>query len=294
MRKTISILLCVCIISALFISCKKDNAKNAETVYDNITYSYDSAYSYDEATVRTYQELCEAVVKGEEEIRINEGMLDNALQLFYTSFPLSVLVDNIEPSNGAYTIKYKNKEEHNNNVYSFIQKLSDIKEKCNSDNDTIYAINVYNYIASSIKISENTAISCYETIMKGEGTSFSYSNMFEYLLQQKGIKACHILCEDMGGNSKAISAAELEGELYYFDLFGEYYDNSGKLLKYFGMTTDDAQNFGLQSFIYTNQSTAADSSDLRFQACRNCTEWRIDGQKLLITRNDDEIVQIAL
>lgn len=294
MKKAIAVFLCAFMFSSLFISCKKDDGKNAYTVYDTLSYNFDSAYAYDDATVRTYKDLCDAVVKGREEIRINAGVLDNALQLFYTSFPLSVLVEDIKPSGSAYIIRYKNKETLDDDVYKFIESVNNIKGKCNNENKTVYAIKLYSYLSSSVKISENTGISCFETITKGEGTSFSYANMFEYLLQQNGIKAYHILCEDMGGNSKAISAAELDGKLYYFDLFSEYNDNQGKLLKYFGMTTEDAQNFGLHKFIYTNHNTADDASDLKFEPCRICREWEIDGDNLLITRSDDKIVQVAL
>ena len=292
MKKTISIFLCVCLVVLSFVSCKSKKDDSA-TIADETNYTYDAAYSVGDATVRAYKDLCKAVVSGSSEIRINSGFLDDVLQLFYTSFPLSALVERIEPVDAGYKIVYKYSDAHNN-ALKFLEKVNSIKSDVDDNNETVYAINLYNKIASSIKISENNSISCYETVMKGEGTAFSYSNMFEYLLQQKGIKAYHILCEDAAGNSKAISAAELDGNTYYFDLMSEYYDNGGKLLKFFGMTTADAEEIGLCNFIYTNRSTAEDLSDLKFESCRYCEKWELDGKDLLITRNDEEVVRIAL
>ncbi len=293
MKKTISIILCIILVGLSLASCKSEKKESSANIADGTNYTYDSAYSFEDATIRAYRDLCRAVVLGNEEVRINSGFLDDVLQLFYTSFPLSALVEKIEPSESGYIIKYKSSDAHKD-ALQFLEKVRSIKTEINNENDTVYAINLYNRIASSIKVSDNNSISCYETIMKGEGTSFSYSNMFEYLLQQEGIKAYHILCEDAGGNSKAISAAELDGKLYYFDMMSEYYDNGGKLLKYFGMTTADTEGTGLVNFIYTNHETADDASDLRFQACRTCTDWEIDSNNLFITRNDGEIVQVAL
>lgn len=45
-------------------------------------------------------------------------------------------------------------------------------------------INVYHYISSHIKQSKNVAINSFDTVLKGEGSSFSYANVFEYLLLQ--------------------------------------------------------------------------------------------------------------
>ena len=296
MKKIISLVLCISIISAVFISCKNNTSTSTDTANDILVYdTYDSAYYFDESAIRAYQDLCKAVVNGEDTIRLNAGFFDSALELFYSSFPLSVLVDDINKVDSEYVINYNNDEQtHKAKVDEFIEKIYQIKTECNDANDTAYAIKLYNKIAASIKISDNPSINCYETVVNGEGSAFSYSKMFEYLLQQRGINSYHILCEDKGGNSKSISAAELGGKLYYFDLFSEYNDNKGTLLKYFGMTTSDAENIGLQNFIYTNREVADDASDLRFQACRFCKSWEIDDTNLLVTRNDEEIVQIAL
>ena len=293
MKKTISIILCICLVALCLASCKASKEDSSATIADSVNYTYDSAYSFEDATIRAYKDLCQAVIMGSTEVRINAAFLEDVLQLFYTSFPLNALVSKISPSQSGYRIEYKSSDTHKK-AMAFLEKVKTIKSDINSNNDTEYAIKLYNSISSSIKVSDNSAITCYETIMTGEGTSFSYSNMFEYLLQQRGIKAYHILCEDENGASKAISMAELDGNLYYFDVFKEFEDNGGSNLRYFGMITDDVTSYGLKNMIYTNRQAAADASDLRFDSLRNCQKWEIENEKLVVTAENGEIVQIAL
>ena len=293
MKKIIAVLTVLCIAVAVFSACGKDKKSDAQN--NSVLYTYDSAYSFEDASIRAYSELCEAVVKGDSEVRMNMGFIDDVLQLYYTSFPLKFIVESLNPSaEGVLSIKYKDEEKHINQANDFISKIASIKEEAEDESDIAYAVKLYSYIALSVKPSANSSVTCYETVMTGEGTSFSYANMFEYLMQQKGIKAYHILCETDSGESKAISAAELGGELYYFDLYSEYEDNGGKLLKFFGMTSEDVKNSGIKSTIYTNKQTAADASDLIFEACRECKSWEIKKNNLLITKNDGNVVQIAL
>ena len=293
MKKTISIILCICLLALSFASCKGAENKNNATIADSVKYTYDAAYSFNDAVLRAYNDLCKSVIAGESEVRINSGFIDDVFQLFYTSFPLSAIVKSFVPENAVYRIEYKSKEPHADAML-FLEKINQIKSEVYSENKTEYAIKLYSKIASMVKISENSAITCYETVMKGEGTSFSYSNMFEYLLAQNDIKAYHILCEDENGASRAMSMAEIDGELYYFDVFRESEDNGGKLLRFFGMITDDIEAYGIRNVIYTNRQSAANSSDLRFDSLRNCKKYEIKDDKLLVTDKNGEIVQIAL
>lgn len=297
MKKTVCILLSVAMLLLTLTGC---SSNNDTTVESQLELTYDSAYSdYDESIIRAYQQVCSAVINYESEVRINTGMLDSVLQLYYTSFPLSVLTDGVtENEDGSgVTISYLySKKEHLGKVNDFTEKIAEIKEKCfdGTSNQTIYTINLYHYIASSIKLSSDDAIKCYDTVMNGEGTSYSYANMLEYLLQQAGIPAYHILAQDNGGAGWGLSAAEPDGAMYYFDMMSEYYANGGEQLVYFGMTSEDAANEGLSSLLYTDHNVAADASDLRFDICRSCRSWEITDNALLVTSTNGDVAEVAL
>ena len=293
MKKVISVLLSIVVIAGVFSACQSEKGESSATVLDSVSFTYDGAYSFEDVTVRAYEDLCKAVIHSEGEVRINPSVFDDTMQLFYTSFPLNALVDKIEATPGAYKITYKSEKTAHSNTLDFIEKVHSVYPNA-EESDAVKLVKIYNKIASSIKISQNTAINCYETIMTGEGTSFSYSNMFEYVLQQNGFKAYHILCENESGESKAISAAELDGKLYYFDVYAEFEDNGGKLLKYFGLTSAQLEKLGYKNLIYTNRQQAQKAEDNRFSALRNCTKWEIDGENLLVTDKNGKVVQIAL
>lgn len=299
MKKILCIFLTL-VVAVCFFGCSKANEKDSDNGNSQIKYTYDSAYAYfDQSTIRGYESLCQAVVEGEEEIRLNVGMLDNIQNLFYTSFPLSKLVKSIEKNsdNSGILITYINeKSNHLKLVKEFCSKVDSIIKACEQDSqsDSAFAVRLYHYIASNIVESKNPSVSCYETIIDNQGTMFSYSNMFEYILRQKGIDAYHILAQDAAGQSWALSSAVLGGEIYYFDIMSEFYANSGTQLIYFAMTTSDVNAEGLTNLTYTNQQTASDSSDLHFDQCRSCKSWEINGNSLLVTRSDDEIIEIIL
>ena len=294
MKRIASLLLCAAFVCSAFFGCAKGEKKlNEKELFEFISYTYDSAYSFEDSVIRTYNDLCEAVVKGDKEVRMNEAVFDDTLQLFYTSFPLNYLVEGIQPTDAAFAITYKF-DDHAQRSKDFIQKIHQISVQCENENETAFAVNLYNYIASSVIPSKNSAISCYETVMTGEGTSFSYANMFEYILQQRGINAYHILCEDENGNSAALSAAKLDGELYYFDVFKEYLDNKGKLLKYFGLTSAQLDEMGCSNTIYTNRFASDTALDSKFEKLGKCKDWKLDKEELLVTLDDGKVVHIAL
>lgn len=296
MKKLVSVMLCICFIALCFFGC--GNSENDSNSNAEIKSTYDSAYSsFDASTIRAYSSFCEAVIGYQTDVRLNVGMFDDIQQLFYTSCPLNILVKDItvNKDGSGLSVEYKNDEAtHKQIVSDFSDKIVSIQEKCSAVNDAVFVINAYNYVASSIEPGDNSATTCYDTIMNGGGTEFTYSGMFEYILQQHGIPAYHILCEDAYGASKAMSAAVVNGNLYYFDVMSEYYANGGNQLLFFGMTTDDVIGMGYTNLIYTNREIAEDSSDLTFEACRFCSEWTVEGNNLIITKNDDEIVRIAL
>lgn len=300
MKKLLSVVLAIALTAVCFTACSGNKDDQTISLEPTIKITYDSVYSnYDASVINGYTEICTAIIKGETDVRVNTGMFTSIQRLVYTSFPLSYLVDSISVNddNSGVVIKYKNdNQKHIELVKAFEDKVNQIKEACGGDSasDLLYTVNLYNYIAKNVVIADNSSISCYETIMENKGTSFTYSNMFEFLLQQKGITAYHVIAYDMAKTPFGITQAVINDGVYYFDVVGEYYANKGENLVYFGMTTEDVNAAGLSGMIYSNDDVAMDASDLDFDACRSCKSWEINGDSLLITRADQEVVEISL
>ena len=289
MKRFISLLLCAVIVAGAFCGCaaKKDNT-NKEKAFE-LKYSYDSTYSsFDKSVYNAYEALCESVIKGEESARFNTGMIEDVNQLFYTSFPLNALVEKIDVKGdeSGVSITYKNsKEEHIKKVEEFKNKVNEIMTKCYAGKSSkkLYTVNLYNYISTSVTKSDNLAITPYETIMTGKASSFSASNMFEYLLAQADVKAYHILAEDALKTGWGLSKAEYDGKEYYFDVYTEFELTEGKQLQYFGMTTEDVNQEGLKNLKYTNKKDAPVIANKEFEVCRSCDKWEIKDNKLVVT-----------
>lgn len=297
MKKISCIILSLLVLVFIFAGCsQKTETQNS----DKIKYTYDSAYSYDGSTISAYESLCDAVVTYKNEVRFNTGMLSDVLQLFYTSFPLNALVETLDYSDGNSGIKiiFKNDEKtHKELVSQFQDKISEIIRKCNTDSSKyVFVINAYNYVSSNISLSEEDGLTVYDAIVSGKGNEYTYSNMFEYILQQGGIPAYHILATDESGASRGLSQADVNGALYFFDVGQEFKDNKGEKLLYFGMTTEELTACNVSNPLYTSTDKAKEADNPYFDACRLCKSWEIDSskKKLLVTRNDGVIVEIAL
>lgn len=291
MRKIISVMTLLCLLCGMMNACAASNPKKEESL---LVLSYDSTYSMDASVVRAYEQLCQAVLAGEKEVRISAALRDDALRLFYTSFPLSAIVKDVvvKEDNSGIELQYQKK--HASMVADFEKKIEDILAECqqNAGTNTAFAVNAYHYVASHIQ--QGAQHTCYAALTENSGDSFAYAALFEYLLQQKGIPAYHILGADAAGNPWGLSMAELNGEVYYFDVMSEYDDNGGELLRYFGMTTEDVIENGIKTLQLTNQKTPQDASDMLFEACRFCRSWELQGNRLLVTNYNDVFVEIAL
>lgn len=300
MKKIICIILSLFLISSVFFGCAKEEKKEAVKEEAALNFAFDSTYKgYDQSAVNAYETMCKSVLDYNENVRINTGLLDKAQQLFYTSFPLCELVSDIKINgdNSGVVLNFKkSEEEHKKTVNDFKNKVKEIKTKCfeGTTNSNVYAVRLYNYIASNIVKSEDDTITCLDTFLTGKGSSFSYSQMFEYMLRQADIPTYHVIASDALGNGWGIAGAELDGNLYYFDLFTEYFDNQGKNIKYFGMTSEDLENEGLKDMFFTDRNPADDASDTRFDTLRNSDTWKLEGAKLLVTLKTKIVVEIAL
>lgn len=296
MKKVLSIVLCLLFVCVTFTACSEKPEEETQTAELKITY--DAAYlSYDSSVVSAYENVCKAVLNGEESVRLNLALAEKVRRLFYTSFPINVLVESLteDEKDEGFAIKYKlSPDEHKKAVNDFTNKINEIISECKSANTTVYAINVYHYVASHAKVSEDTAISCYDTIMKGEGSSFSYSQMLSYLFLQGGIPACYVTASDAANAGWGVVQAKLYDDWFYFDPLGEFYDNGGENIIFFGMTDKDLKKTGLNNPTYSDNTSTRDASGLYFDALRFSKSYEISGNNLLVTTTEGNIVQIAL
>lgn len=297
MKKFISVILSITIISLMLCSC---STEEVDAIDIQLKYTYDSIYgNMDSSIIRAYETLCDAVVSGEGEAGINTGLLAQANQLFYTSFPLSDLVSDIQinADNSGVVIKYKNGAEiHSENVHTFAEKINDIVSECKegTTNNLEYILKVYHYVASHADMdSANASHTLYSTIMQDKGNAFTYTGMFEYLLNQNGIESNHIIATKDDGSSGAVSGAVIGGEYYFFDLGSECNKDSGNGINYFGMTAEDLKEQGYTKLACTNGSLPPDASDLKFDPCRKSTAWELSEGALLVTAADGTIVKIT-
>lgn len=302
MKKILSVLLAISLVAALFCACSKSDSSNdsPQTANFSLKYTYDTVYyDYDSSIFHAYEEVCKAVINRDSEVRVNTGYFNKVQQLLYTSFPLNALVNkySVKSDGSGVSISYNNEQaQHIEKVNSFNSKILEIEKACNisTASKEEYVINVYHYISSHIKQSQNAAINSLDTVLKGEGSSFSYANVFEYLLLQNDIDAYHIIGADASGVSWGLSAAALDNKVYYFDPMTEFLNNGGKSLYYFGMTDDDLKTEGIKSVKFSNNGVPSLVNDNRFSACRKGEKWEVKDNQLIITQNTDKIVKIAL
>ena len=128
MKKIICIILSLAIVTVLFSACSKQEVQEpAERLI-----TVDSHYAdTDESVIRAYEKLCNAVIAGEKEVKFNTALTDDVYQLFYTCFPLYVLVDSIDalPDSSGVSVSYKNSdEEHLSLVNRFFDRVEEIKK----------------------------------------------------------------------------------------------------------------------------------------------------------------------
>lgn len=298
MRKTIALLLCFCLLVGCLAACaKKDDSREEETAAPPLSVTYDAAYSsYDESVYSAYETLCTAIMNGETAARFNVGLMEDVLQLFYTSFPPGVLVKVTEnPDGSGAVITYpEDAEATKQQIADFAQAVNDIKTQCfdGTVSQTVYALNAYQYIAQHYQPGD--ADNVFQTVMQGAGTSDTYTRLFEYLLQQAGIPAYHIIATDTSGAIVPMSEALIDGQLYYFDVTLEAMMNDGGALRYFGMTSGEVTANNITKTMYTNMADSSVASDLRFDSCRHSLSWEISGASLLVTMDTGIIAEIAL
>ena len=300
MKKFLSVVLSILLIAGCFSACVSGKSVKEEEKKPEYELAFVCDYAYNEDKNNAfagYEALCRAVINGEDGARLNTDLIDSVRNLFFTSFPLNALVEDVsvKEDGSGVAIKYKNeKEAHLKAVADFTAKIKEITTACASDNKNIYAINVYHYITSNIKESKDMTVTCYDTVMKGEGTSFSYGQLLAYLLMLGGIEASFITALDASNTGWGLCQVKLMDKYFYLDPMTEYFDNGGTVLRYFGMTDSDLKKEGLKEPTHTTNKACADTSDLYFDILRICKSYELQGTDLLVTTTEGEVVKIAL
>ncbi len=305
MKRVIALLLCVLTISSVFFGCKKeevgDNTQSAQTQEEQLKYTYDAVFnSANESVKNNYQDVCNAIVNREENFRISMEVFQDVVSLLYTSFPLVDLVDKFSPNpdNSGVTIVYKyEKDEHTKFVNDFNNSVKAILKECKFGEVTTgeYVLNVYKYISANAKKSEDASIKLYDTIIKGEGTSFTYSKMFAYLIQQADIEAYQIVAFDNKLATCSLVLLKLGDSYFYCDPYRENIDNAGAKLKYFGMTTDYVNEIGISKLQHTNyDEVSIAAQDTKFEKCKDASTYVVDNGVLEITDESANVYKIVL
>lgn len=275
MKKIISVFISICIIFAAFAGCSKnDDSDKVQT--EKISVTYDSHYqNYDSSAISAYENLCNAVVNGETQVKYNTRMLDSVNQLYYTSFPLNALVESIDvlPDLSGVEIKYKNDTKtHLKLVAEFNTRVDEILTACNigTVSSSRFVFNVYEYITKNFAV-DNSVVSTYDVLLQGKGIKSAVNSAFEYLILRGGGKASHAV--NYGSTPNMISIVNFNNDWYYFDPAAEVEENSGKALKYFAMDDKRVGNYISGKLTYTDNSEIASVTDDKYSKLENSVSY---------------------
>ncbi|MDE5973244.1 MAG: hypothetical protein K2G73_01090 [Eubacterium sp.] len=294
MKKIISVFISICIVATVFAGCTKDKTDEQA---DNLPITFDSHYAnYDASAMSAYENLCNAVIKGEEEVKYNIRMLDSVNQLYYTGFPLNALVESIDimPDSSGVKITYKNDiETHLELVAEFNARVNEILEACGygSVNSSRFVFNVYDYIIKNFKV-DNSVVNTYDVILQGKGIKSAVNSVFEYLVLCGGGKASHAVSYD--NTPDMISLVNFNNDWYYFDPASEIENNSGKALKYFGMNDKRIAAYISGQLEYTDGMPVGTVTDDKYGKLENSSSYEAKNDEISVVLSNDEIIVLDL
>ncbi len=243
-----------------------------------------------------YENLCNAVIKGEEEVKYNIRMLDSVNQLYYTGFPLNALVESIDimPDSSGVKITYKNDiEAHLQLVADFNARVNEILTACGlgTVDNSRFVFNVYDYIIRNFEI-DNSVVNAYDVIMQGKGVKSAVNSVFEYLVLCGGGKASHAVSYDNTPNM--ISLVNFNNDWYFFDPASEIEDNAGKALKYFGMNDKRIAAYISGQLEYTDGMPVGTVTDGKYSKLENSSSYEAKNDEISVTLSNDEIIVLDL
>ena len=290
MKKFLSVFLAMLLISAVFAGCSNRKEKKDDTDV-NSYITVDSHYAVvDESVKRAYEKLCAAVIDGADTVSFNTQMLDDISQLFYTSFPLNSLVNNINllQDRTGVSITYKNDADtHKQMVSAFNNKVSEILDTCNLNNvgKDRFVFNLYSYIASNFQI-DASVVSVYDVIMNAKGAKASINSAFEYLVLCGLGEAAHVV--NTTGAGAMISLVKFNSDFYYFDPGSEIAVNSGSALKYFAMNDRRVSTYIVGGFNYTDQTEVGTVEDDTYDILASSVSYTINDDSVSVDCGDND------
>lgn len=299
MKKYISLLLSLIMILTLSVGCsseKNDDKNDKSSFSQKLTVDYHYK-NIGESTVSSYNKLCNAVLNYETSCKINLTDIDNISLLFYTSFPLYYLVDNLDKNadNTGIIISYKlSEQEHFEKIKQFNDAVEELRLECGHGkvSKDVFLLNVYSYIAQNFTIDVNTTTVA-ETAITKKGYSSSLSGLFEYLVLSEDIPACHVIKMKNNAPSSMLSCAMLNGNFYFFDVSQEISNTSGRGLKYFAMSSKRALS-GKASLCYTDNTELETLDDETFYQLKDCVSFSLDGKTLKANMSDKSFKEFEL
>lgn len=296
MKKILSVILSVIIIAGVFSGCSEKSASQAGF---ELSITYDAHYSdIDSGAVEVYEQLCNAVIKGDSSVTVDNELYDDASRLFYVSFPLTKLVKSMNlNSDGSIRITYsETASQHKKLVTEFTDKVYSVLSDCGypdlKGNELL--LNIYSYVSQNIKqnLDYSTA---YDAFITGEGSSSAYEAMFRYLVQQAGFSASRVYGVAYDG-AHFLTEIILDGEAYYFDPYSENNYSEGKGLSYFGLGSIGLQQMGLGSEVSYSDDEKIDfgKDSGRFDDLFQTVSYKYADGVITATKKSGTVVEVAL
>ena len=292
MKKIVSVLLCVLLCACAFSGCKK------QVEIREMKASYDARLSdYSQESKNAYLSLFNAVMNAEESAEVGEEEFNEATTMFYTSFPLSDLVESIKQNSDSKSvrIRYKNSsKEHKRLVDKFKEETSVILEECKAGavSDNEFILNLYSYLAQNVEIDYSYS-TAFDAIVEKKGSASAFEAAFNFLLQQQGIPAARVYAKGYDA-THFLTELEINGERYYFDPYGEKVYSQGNGLSYFGMTYMGLQKNGIEcDLTFADKSTAVpeQNSDM-FAELFQTKSYEYSNGVISATHSDGRVTEI--
>lgn len=296
MKKIISIFISVCVVFAAFAGCSK-NDDSDKIPAEKISVTFDSHYqNYDASAISAYENLCNAIINGETQVKYNTRMLDSVNQLYYTSFPLNALVASISvlPDSSGVEIKYKNDAEtHLKLVAEFNARVDEILTACSvgTVSGSRFVFNVYEYITENFTV-DNSVVNPYDVLMQGKGVKSAINSVFEYLVLCGGGKASHAVNYDSPPHM--ISLVNFSNDWYYFDPASEIDYNGGQALKYFAMDDKRVNAYVNGQLTYTDGQAVGTVADEKYSKLKDSSSFEDKNDEINVILSDGETFVLKL